>query len=650
MRDWNFKEVDFSTYPFYDKPDLGVFLRGQEVAVRIWAPTAREVLLLVYRKSSGGKPIRIDTMQKGEQGTWFLALSGAYSGLYYTLKVNDGRWLNETPGVDVRACGQNGLRGLFFDPGETNPEGWENDQPINVRNPTDAIIYEVHVRDFSIDPNSGMKHKGKFLAFTEGDTRSAEGLSTGLAHLKELGITHVHLLPVADYYSVDERYPDRNYNWGYDPLNYNTPEGSYATDPETISRIQELKRLVLALHREGIGVILDVVYNHTGHTENSWFNQTVPGYYYRQKEDGSFSNASGCGNELASERAMVRKYIIDSLCYWAEEFHVDGFRFDLMGVLDNETMLQVRRKLKRLNSSILLYGEGWTADKSPLNEKLRAVKYNISDLKGIACFNDDLRDALKGSHANGKERGFVSGRILHEEAVKFGIVAACYHPQVVYSYVESSSFPWAHDPGQCVNYVSCHDNFTLFDQLKMSCAADDDRMLRRMQKLAGAIILCSQGIAFLHAGVEFCRTKKGIENSYNSPDEINRLEWKRKKDYEDVFSYYCLLIHLRRQIPAFRFPYSGDICNHLHFSPVYKMGMISYLIRDFENSYHWDRLFIIFNASRKIQEVEFPESAKWFKVVEEDCFQPQGIGDPCGDSVFVDPVSTLMLACYREKN
>ncbi|MDO9615594.1 MAG: alpha-amylase family glycosyl hydrolase, partial [Bacteroidota bacterium] len=355
-----------------------------------------------------------------------------------------------------------------------------------------AIIYEVHVRDFSIATSSGITNKGKYLAFTEQGTLSPQGLKTGIDHLKELGVTHVHLLPVSDFSTVDENAPDNSYNWGYDPQNFNSPEGSYATDPKTTSRITELKMLVQSLHKAGIGVVLDVVYNHTALTRRSCFNQTVPGYYYRQKPDGSFSNASGCGNEIATERAMVRKYILDSLYYWVTEFHIDGIRFDLMGIFDLDTMNQIRAKMNAISPEILLYGEGWAADSSPFDETRRAIKTNVSRLDRIAVFNDDFRDGIKGNNFNPRSKGFVSGQTVQEETIKFGITAACFHPQIVYGYVDRSKSPWAKEPWQCVNYASCHDNFTLYDKLVMSSAIASDEDINRMVMMAGALVITSQ--------------------------------------------------------------------------------------------------------------------------------------------------------------
>lgn len=641
MRNWKFNHIDFSTYPFYPQDDLGVRYSPEELMVKVWAPTAQIVEFNLYEKSVGGKLIQKQPLRYLKNGVWQLQLKGDFKGLYYTIRVNDGQWLNETPGVDVRAVGVNGKRGLIFNPEETNPKGWEQDNPIKLENPVDAVIYELHVRDFSISAVSGMQNKGKFLAFSEEGTKTPEGLSTGLDHLKELGVTHVHLLPVFDFFTVDEAHPDEKYNWGYDPLNYNVPEGSYSTNPEDISRIREFKILVQALHSVGIGVIMDVVYNHTGYTKRSYFNQTVSGYYYRQNSNGNFSNASGVGNEIASERSMVRKYMIDSLKYWASEFHLDGFRFDLMGVHDIQTMNEIRKELDRLRLGILIYGEGWAADRSPMDEQYRAVKSNITKLNQVACFSDDMRDALKGNNFDAKQKGFVNGRTLYEEAVKFGVVAACFHPQIVYGYIESAG-AWANEPWQCINYVSCHDNFTLFDKLKISCPDADEKQLKRMQKLAGAIILTSQGIPFLHAGSEFCRTKKGHHNSYKSPDSINQLDWNLKQRHSDVFEYYRKLIELRKLIPAFRMKSAHEIRRHLYFSPHYEPGVVSYSLRNYPNQFNWKTIEVIFNARNEEMVLDVDQKRTTI-IALEDQIDVTGIECVIDQKVSVPPISMMIL-------
>jgi len=643
MRNWKFKGIDFSAFPPYGGDDLGVLYTKETTNMRVWAPSAQEVELRIYELCTGGEAIRIDQFLKAQDGTWTLALTGDLKGYYYTIRVNDGEWLNETPGIDARAVGMNGHRGLIFNPEETNPEGWITDQRVETLSPVDAIIYELHVRDFSISPSSGIANKGKFLAFTEHGTLSPNGLTTGIDHLKELGITHVHLLPVNDFSSVNENAPNELYNWGYDPQNFNAPEGSYSTNPKNTSRIRELKLLVQSLHQAGIGVILDVVYNHTSFNTLSYFNQTVPGYYYRQKADGSFSNASGCGNELATERAMVRKYILDSLYYWVTEFHIDGFRFDLMGIFDLETMNLIRAKVDAISPSILLYGEGWTADTSPFPEELRAVKINVSKLNRIAVFNDDFRDAIKGNSFVPRNKGFVSGQADQEETIKFGITAACFHPQIVYDYVEHSKSPWAKEPWQCVNYASCHDNYTLYDKLILSCPQASEEQLNRMVMMTGALVLTAQGIAFIHAGTEMARTKLGNYNSYKSPDLINQIDWNKKYSFQEVYQYYQGLIRMRKNHPAFRMTSSQQIREHLIFSKDYMPGVSSYVLVNRANDDSWRTILLVFNANT--QSIQFPIKGhiKWRKVAYDNTIDEESKIYPEGNEIEVSGISMLMM-------
>lgn len=643
MRNWKFNHIDFSTYPFYAGSDLGVFWSPEKSTVKIWSPTAQQVELRLYKDGVSGEYFHKTNLQPAGNGVWGTSLKGDYEGKFYTLRINDGDWLDEVPDIYARCVGLNGKRGMIYNPQKTNPENWNSDKGPELQSFTDAIIYETHVRDFSIAENSGIKNHGKFLGFTEENTKSKSGVATGISHLKELGITHVHLLPVSDFFTVNEDQPNERYNWGYDPEHFNALEGSYATNPfDGIVRMLEFKKLVKALHDNGIGVVLDVVYNHTYYAKESVFNQTVPGYFYRQKPDGSFANASGCGNEIASERSMVRKYITDSLKYWAAEYHIDGFRFDLMGIYDMDTMRTIRDELNQIKPGILLYGEGWAADQSPIPENLRAVKHNISQLPGIAAFNDDFRDALKGGHGDKKSKGFVSGLELREEAVKFGVIAATGHPQIVYDYVETSKHAWAAEPSQCINYVSCHDNYTLFDKLKMSVPKATDAELRKMVKLAGALILTSQGIPFLHAGIEFCRTKNGDGNSYKSPDSVNQLDWDRKEKYADVFEYYKKLIQLRKNHPAFRMRTSADISNHLNFCTQYQLGVVSYCIQGNEAGNLWKKIILVFNGKNQEAVTALPEGD--FKIVAKGTeIDETGIGEPVADEVKVEGISMMIL-------
>ncbi len=645
MRDWKFNHIDFSVYPSYLGDDLGISWTPEKTVVKIWAPTAKMIEFRLYKDGKTGESFHKTQLQAGGDGTWSTILMGDYEGRFYTFRINDGEWLDEVPDIYARCVGVSGLRGMICNPKKTNPEGWDEDKGPHLANSTDAVIYETHVRDFSIAENSGIENKGRFLGFTEENTKTKDGISSGLEHLKELGITHVHLLPVNDFATVDEEKPLEKYNWGYDPLHYNVPEGSYATNPyDGTVRIREFKKLVQVLHRAGIGVILDVVYNHTYFAKESVFNQTVPGYFYRQKTDGTFSNASGCGNELATERAMVRKYIADSLKYWAEEFHIDGFRFDLMGVYDLETMNTIREELNKIRPGVILYGEGWTADQSPLGDEFRAIKTNLPQMPGIGGFNDDLRDALKGNHGNKKSKGFVSGLEMREEAVKFGVVGAVEHPQIVYDYVETSHKAWASEPGQCINYIACHDNYTLWDKLKQSCPKASDEEMRKMVKLAGAIILTSQGVPFLHAGIEFCRTKGGNGNSYKSPDAVNQLDWNRKTEYLDVAVYYSKLIKLRKRHPALRISSAEGIRNNLKFFTEYKPGVVAYSIEGKPVGDKVEQLVLIFNGNREDVSMPLPEGT--FRVIANanEINEDGIIGEPVTSEAKVEGVSMLVLA------
>lgn len=643
MRSWKFQHIDFSTYPYYKGNDLGVFWTPEKTSIKIWAPTAKMVELRLYKNGSSGESFFKTNLHPTGDGTWSIVLTGDYEGRFYTLRVNDGDWLAEVPDIYTRCVGINGERGMIFNPQKTNPENWENDKGPGLRSFVDAIIYETHVRDFSIAESSGIQHKGKYLGFTEPDTFSETGIKTGLSHLKELGITHVHLLPVSDFATVNEEKPREKYNWGYDPLHFNALEGSYSVQPEEgTTRILEFRKLIKSLHDNGIGVVLDVVYNHTYFAKESVFNQTVPGYFYRQTSDGSFANASGCGNEIASERMMVRKYIVDSLKYWVSEFHVDGFRFDLMGIYDVETMNIIRSELTKLRPGILLYGEGWTADASPMPENLRAVKANLNELRGIAAFNDNFRDALKGNHGSKKSIGFISGLGLNEESVKLGIVGGINHYQINFEYIQDLDHAWFSEPVQCVNYVSCHDNYTLWDKLKMSLPKVKNNELARRVKLAGAIVLTSQGIPFLHAGVEFCRTKSGHGNSYKSLDSVNQIDWDRKKEYYDVFEYYRKIIQLRKNHPAFRIPTALEINEKLNFCTQYKVGVVSYCIDGKLSGDTWKKIVVIFNGNNEKVTLPLPEG-NYHVIASADNINEKGLGVSVSAEVTAEPISMLLL-------
>ena len=645
MRDWTFRDVDFNSFPAYAGDDLGVTWSEEKLFVRLWAPTALEVLFRLYASAEATEPFQVISMTKSEAGTWTCAPEGNFEKFLYTFQVCDAKgWLNECPDIGAKSTGVNGLRGMIINPDLSNPVNWENDRRCSVTRPTDMVIYELHVRDFTVSPDSGVRHRGKYLGLAESGTKSPQGYSTGLDHLLELGITHVHLLPVADFYTVDETQTSPQYNWGYDPINFNTPEGWYSTNPyDGYSRIREVKEMVQSLHRQNIGVIMDVVYNHSGLIFDSWFNQLVPGYYYRQKEDGSLSDASGCGNELASERAMVRKFIVDSVAWWAEEYHFDGFRFDLMGIIDIETMNQVRKRLDQIDPGIFLYGEGWTAAESPFPENLRATKLNTPRLDRISSFCDDMRDGLKGTPFNRYSQGFISGLTLREEKLKFSMAGAIQHPQIFYDYVDSSRQPWANDPSQCVNYVSCHDNYTLFDKLQYSCPEASAEEIEKMTRLALGIILTAQGVPFLHSGVEMHRTKGGHHDSYRSPDEVNQIEWSKKASNTGLFNFTRNCIELRRQHPAFRMDDSEMVRQKLAFLPKYIPGVIAFELKDHANGDSWKNIVLLFNGNNYSVEYEIPER-RWLIVAQNGELRPQGMGHVVTGRVRLHPVAMMVLA------
>lgn len=533
-------QPDFQSYPVYNGPDLGASYTSANTLFRIWSPPASAVELRLYKEGSGGEPYRMVSMEKSVSGTWVATVNENLKGFFYTLRAKiDGKWNNEVTDPYARAVGINGQRAMVVDLRETDPADWEKDKSpdFSAKNlPTDAIIYELHIRDATIHPSSGVQQKGKFLGLAETGTKNAAGLSTGLDHIKELGVTHVHLLPFYDYNSVDET-KNGQYNWGYDPVHYNVPEGSYSTNASDGNvRIRELKQMIQAFHKKGLRVVMDVVYNHTALTETSNFNQLVPGYYYRQKADGSFSDATACGNETASERAMFRKFMLESVLYWVKEYHIDGFRFDLMGVHDIATMNLISDTLHKIKPDILLYGEGWTAGASPYPEEQRAVKKNAHLLKGIAVFSDDIRDGIKGSVFDIKDRGFATGKTANAESVKFGIVASGKHNQIDMTKVNYSKEPYTSGPGNVITYAECHDNNILWDKIALSVPEASEADRKKMHELALTIVLTSQGIPFLHAGSEFLRSKFGEENSYNKSDSVNAIRWDQKSIHWGLFN------------------------------------------------------------------------------------------------------------------
>ena len=610
----------------------------------LWAPTADEVRLMLYEEGEGGHAYRTVSMEAGEEGVWHAAVDEDLMGRFYTFNVKiDDRWLGDTPGINARAVGVNGKRAAIIDLRATDPEGWNEDRRPPLQSPAYAVIYEMHHRDFSVSPASGIAHKGKFLALTEEGTRSPQGLSTGIDHLRELGVTHVHLLPSYDYASVDETRLDENqYNWGYDPLNYNVPDGSYSTDPyDPAVRIREFKQMVQALHRAGIRVILDVVYNHTFSVDGSNFERTVPGYFYRQTPEGTYADASACGNETASDRPVMRKYMVESVLHWVNEYHIDGFRFDLMGIHDLETMNEIRAALTAVDPSIIVYGEGWAARAPQLPQDSLAMKANTHRMPGIAAFSDELRDALRGPFNDNAQGAFLAGLPGSEESVKFGIVGAVDHPQVHYDSVNYSRTPWAGQPTQMISYVSCHDDMCLVDRLKASIPGLTPSELARLDKLAQTAVFTSQGIPFIYAGEEVMRDKKGVHNSFQSSDSVNAIDWNRKALHADVFAYYKGLIQLRKNHPAFRLGDADLVRRHLEFLPVEGTNLVAWRLKDHAGGDAWQEIVVVLNARLEPARVAVPQG-RYTIVCRDGLISEAGLARVTGGELTVPARSALI--------
>lgn len=611
----------------------------------LWAPTADEVRLMLFEAGEGGHAYETIPMVSGEEGTWTVTVDKDLLGKFYTfnVKVND-KWLGDTPGINAKAVGVNGKRAAIIDMESTDPEGWAADTRPELKSSADIIIYEMHHRDFSIDPTSGIKNKGKFLALTEHGTVNPDKLLTGIDHLIELGVTHVHLLPSYDYASVDETKLNENkYNWGYDPQNYNVPDGSYSTDPYNPAvRIKEFKQMVQALHKAGIRVVLDVVYNHTFNTADSNFERTVPGYFYRHKEDGTLANGSACGNETASERPMMRKYMIESVLHWINEYHIDGFRFDLMGIHDIETMNEIRMAVDKVDPSICIYGEGWAAEAPKYPADSLAMKANVHEMAGIAAFSDELRDGLRGPFSDNHKGAFLAGLPGGEESIKFGIVGAIQHPQVNYDSVNYSKAPWALQPTQMISYVSCHDDMCLVDRLKTSIPELTPSLLARLDKLAQTVVFTSQGIPFIQAGEEVMRDKKGVHNSFESPDSINAINWERKTTNNDVFVYYKRLIDLRKSHPAFRMGDAEMVRDYLEFLPVEGNNLIAFRLKDNANGDKWKDIVVAFNSRNTLAKLVVPEG-KYTVVCRDGMIDSRGMGMVYGPEVSIPAQSALIM-------
>lgn len=603
----------------YEGDDLGCTWSPEASIFKVWAPTASAMFINLYDTGAGPTLKEVYEMSREDKGVWTLRIVGDLSGLYYTYSVMVmGRTL-EAADPYARSSGVNGRRSMVTDVVRTLPQGWESLTHYHLENPTDTVLYEVNVRDITIHENSGALNRGKYLGLTEKDTRSSENMPTGLSHLSDLGITHVHLMPVFDFFTVDETKPlDHQYNWGYDPTNYNVPEGSYASSPyEGYARVKELKEMIKAIKSQGMGVVMDVVYNHTFKSADSDFNKLVPGYYYRTDRFGNFSNGSGCGNETASERAMVRSFMISSVKRWAGEYKIDGFRFDLMALHDIDTMNEIRMELDKIDPSILLYGEGWTGGHSLLNSCDAAFKTNAPKLNRIAFFNDNSRDAIKGDAFHAHEIGFISGSTRCKEGVKFGVVGAVYHHGVDYTKVNYSGFAWASYAWHCVNYTASHDNLTLYDKLLASRSDLSEKDHERIVNLAAAIVLTSQGIPFFMLGTDMMRSKKGEHNSYCSLDDINCIDWSLKARHNQVFNYHKGLIALRKAHPAFRMVLAEEIRRNLTFYPT-KDWVVTFSLNNQANKDPWHTIFVAYNAGMGPETVSLPENGTWHMVVDEN--------------------------------
>lgn len=588
--------------------------------------------LRLYDAGLGGKAYKKVKLAQSAPNVWTATVKGDLKGKFYTFDIG----LGETPGTFAKAVGVNGKRGAIVNMAETNPAGWDADKRVPTRSAADLVLYEMHHRDFSVSPTSGLVHKGKYLALTE---------QKAINHLRALGINAVHILPSFDFASIDESRPNQpQYNWGYDPLNYNVPEGSYASDASLPARrILEFKQMVQALHKAGIRVILDVVYNHTFSIDGSNFQRTFPKEYYRYTADGKPSDGSGCGNETASERTLMRRFMLESMRYWAEEYHIDGFRVDLMGIHDIETMNLIRRELNAIDPGIFIYGEGWSAGKCAYPENKLAMKANTAQMPGIAAFSDELRDALRGPFSDNTKPAFLAGLPGMEESVKAGIAGMIAHPQIDYSKVNYTKKPWADEPTQMIAYVSCHDDMCLVDRLRASIPETqyDEEMLIRLDLLAQTAVFTSQGVPFMLSGEEMLRNKKGVHNSYNSPDSINEINWQNLKEYPQVLSYYSGLIKLRKLHPAFRLGRADLVLKHLEFLPVQE-ALVAFRLKDNAGGDKWKNIYVILNGSTELRTVTIPRG-KYTIVCANGEVNESGLGEMEGGDVMVDSQSALIL-------
>ncbi|SDL07183.1 type I pullulanase [Halarsenatibacter silvermanii] len=625
-------DPDVSKKRTFNREKLGAFCSPKTTIFHFWVKDAQAVSISLTSREEGPAERTLDLYPLADN-YWYLQLDEDLHGTYYWLEINREGRIYKAVDPWAKAVSTNSQRAIVVDTSRTDPEGWQEDSRPDCDRAVDAVIYEVHVRDFSSHPQSGMENRRQYLAFTEGGTTNSTGLSTGLDHLEELGITHVQLMPIYDFATVDDTDPE-DYNWGYDPYCYNSPEGSYASNPEDLSRITELKQLIMALHDRGIGVIMDVVFNHTYHTRHSPMNLIAPGYFYRWETEYEVANGSGVGNEVATEREKVRDFILQSVTYWAEEYHIDGFRFDLMGLIDRETMFEVRDRLDEIDESMLVYGEPWYALSPNIPEKRLMVK-GAQRGRRIGVFNDEFREAIKGDN-DGPVPGFITGREGLEHEIKKGAVG-----HIPY---RESLMGLADEPGESINYVSCHDNLTLWDKLKKTCPERREEVLVQLHRFAHAIIFTSQGVAFMHGGAEFLRTKYGDHNSYKSGDRVNALKWNRKTRYQETFEYIRGLIELRREHPALRLPDSQAIRENLEFldtpekTAAFKLGPHA-------GGDSWAEILIIYNGNWDWTKIGLGERKKRHVVVDESQAGLETIRSFQDVEVELSPHSAMVMHC-----
>ena len=618
----------------YTGRDLGAVWTKDKTFFRLWAPTAKEVTVNLYKSGTAGTDDLMErlSMTPDVNGTWVAEKAGDLNGVYYTYLVNVNGKSAEACDPYARTTGVNGNRAMILDLDSTDPAGWDADSDPHAGNPiTDAVIYELHVRDLSMDKSSGIENKGKYLGIIESGTKTKDGIPTGLDHMKALGITHLHLLPVYDYGFTDESLAKPQFNWGYDPVNFNVPEGSYASDPfNGAVRVKEMKQMVKGLHDNGISVVMDVVYNHVYEADDFCFNKIVPGYFSRISGDGKISNGSCCGNDTASERSMVKKYIVDSVNYWAEEYHIDGFRFDLVGLIDTDTINEIMRTVHEKHPNVIFYGEGWSMSTQVTKPGYTmTTQYNSGKVPGFAFFSDTIRDLLRGSVFDDSLPGYVSGAVCSKDELE-----ACFMGVPM----------WAGTPAQSVNYVSCHDNNTLLDRLALATpkATPADRI--KMNNLAAAFTILSQGIPFLQAGEEMLRTKpaKGggfDHNSYRSSDAVNSLKWNDlgKEEYQKTYAYYKGLIAFRKAHPSLRLTTRDQVWSTVHPISCANPHTVAFLIDGNED----ERIFAAFNADTHGISLSLPEG-KWKVCIRDDKAETEPMTE-LGGSVTVSPISAMVL-------